>query len=184
MNDFDRVKSSVSIMDVWGRYGNDKPSRGFVRCIHHDDHKPSMKLYPKRFHCFVCNEGGSVIDLTSSLLGLTAVDAMKQLAHDFGLHIDDKPPDPAVIREREFQRMYREDLEAAKQEAHKILAAAHRRYFHARNCPDDPLFTEALLEIDKIAYLLDELQDDPESVLFEWFGYLTRLRGRESEWTL
>ncbi|MES2006881.1 MAG: CHC2 zinc finger domain-containing protein [Patescibacteria group bacterium] len=54
--------------------------RSNALCPFHDDHKPSMKVYPDNHaYCFVCNKWADSIDLVMQLRGLDFVGAVKLL---------------------------------------------------------------------------------------------------------
>ena len=44
-----------------------------------------MKLYDDHFYCFGCQATGDVIEFTSKLFGITALEAAQKLAADFGI---------------------------------------------------------------------------------------------------
>jgi hypothetical protein len=50
--------------------GADISPNGMTRCPFHEDEKPSMKLYPDRARCFVCNESYDIYDFAALRLGL------------------------------------------------------------------------------------------------------------------
>lgn len=93
MTDFsDIIKSTVSMRAVCDRYGIPVNRMNKAPCPFHSDRKPSMHVYPGRrgWFCYVCGEGGSVIDFTMKLFGLDFIDAVKKMNDDFciGLDID------------------------------------------------------------------------------------------------
>ncbi len=56
-------------------------------CPFHDDHSPSMKLYPgdRGWYCFACGEGGDVIRFAEKYFGVGFRQAIEKLSADFGL---------------------------------------------------------------------------------------------------
>ena len=52
-----------------------------ARCPFHDDHSPSLHLYPESnsFYCFGCQKGGDVIQFVQDLLHLTFLEAVRYL---------------------------------------------------------------------------------------------------------
>jgi DNA primase len=58
------IKSRLSIFQVLNHYGLKPNKHGFILCPFHDDHSPSLKVYPKTntFHCFGCGKSGDVIE--------------------------------------------------------------------------------------------------------------------------
>ncbi len=91
---FDAVRSAVSAEDAARTYGI-IPS-GWKRkalCPWHDDKNPSLSFNRKngRCFCFACNHGGSAVDLTAQIFGLSPLDAARKLCADFHLNVDMKP---------------------------------------------------------------------------------------------
>jgi Toprim domain/CHC2 zinc finger len=52
---------------------------GKVRCPFHDDHTPSLAIYPDHYHCFVCGAHGDLIDWLMLVEGLDRHEAKETL---------------------------------------------------------------------------------------------------------
>lgn len=64
-------------------------------CIIHDDHHPSLSYFGnnrEKWHCFVCNKGGSTIDFVTEYTELSFVEACQWLCQAFGIPIDNYSP--------------------------------------------------------------------------------------------
>lgn len=64
-------------------------------CFIHDDHHPSLSYFGnnrERWNCFVCNKGGSAIDLVTEYSELNFVEACQWLCQAFGILIDNYSP--------------------------------------------------------------------------------------------
>lgn len=96
MNDFRRlcetIKSQISCTQVADRYGMETNRQGFMRCVFHNDGKPSLKLYNgtsnddhSGFYCFSCGKSGSCIDLVSGFFGIGIRESALMIARDFGI---------------------------------------------------------------------------------------------------
>ena len=85
MTIFEAAKSMVTPRMAAEHYGMTVARNGMVCCPFHDDRHPSMKLYHDHFHCFGCQANGDVIEFTSKLFGITALEAAQKLAADFGI---------------------------------------------------------------------------------------------------
>ena len=90
MTIFEAVKSSVTPRMAAEHYGLNVSRNGMVCCPFHDDRHPSMKFYDDHFHCFGCQATGDVIEFTSKLFGITALEAALKLSADFSVQ-EDKP---------------------------------------------------------------------------------------------
>ena len=85
MTIFEAVKSTVTPRMAAEHFGLSVSRNGMVCCPFHRDLHPSMKLYDDHFHCFGCQANGDVIEFTSKLFGITALEAAQKLAADFGI---------------------------------------------------------------------------------------------------
>lgn len=89
-NQVHRLKSSVAIEDLAGRYIDlRKSGQTFIgRCPFHDDHHPSFVVYPKTqtFHCFGCGTHGDVLSFLMKVEHLTFPEALKVLRELLAKH--------------------------------------------------------------------------------------------------
>lgn len=93
MSIFDEVKQQLNIRQVIEHYGiKVNRAKQFV-CPFHNDHKPSASIKNDYFNCFVCGAGGDLITFTAKYLGLSNLDATKQLIKEFNLNIDTSTPE-------------------------------------------------------------------------------------------
>ncbi|MCR4745519.1 MAG: DNA primase [Lachnospiraceae bacterium] len=171
MNIFKDVKAVVSTREAAAFYGIKIERNGMCCCPFHNDRHPSMKT-DKRYYCFGCGEKGDVIDFVAKLFALSPLDAARKLAKDF--NINTKPV-----------KSYREgksnsELQRSKKE--KELKGAFQRYtqdalfylhkyreklleYKEKYLPDSPeeladchpLYEEAVNNLDKIEWMIDEL---------------------------
>ena len=164
MNVFEAVKPNISTRQAAEMYGIKVNRNGMAVCPFHNDKNPSMKV-DKRFHCFVCQADGDVIDFVSRLCGLPCKEAAMKLADDFGISYDSrhKPTVRPHIREPTAEQLYQKE----EARCYRVLTDYFhllRRWEtqHAPKQPDDvwhPLFVEALQRKSHIEYLIDTLID-------------------------
>lgn len=88
MSIFEEVKEQLNIRQVIEHYGFKVNRARQFTCPFHNDHKPSASIKNDYFHCFVCGAGGDLITFTAKYLGLSNIDAAKELVKEFGLNID------------------------------------------------------------------------------------------------
>lgn len=86
MSIFQRVKENVTTRQAAEQYGLKVNRNGMICCPFHNDRHPSMKV-DKGYYCFACGEKGDVISFVEKLFGLTAYEAAKKIAEDFGITI-------------------------------------------------------------------------------------------------
>lgn len=81
--DVDRLKASLAIEDVIGRYVALRPSGQTLagRCPFHEDRRPSLAVYPttRSFCCFGCQAHGDVLEFLMRVENLTFPEALEML---------------------------------------------------------------------------------------------------------
>ena len=168
LNIFQRVKQSVTTRQAASFYGLKVGRNGMVCCPFHNDKTPSMKV-DERYHCFGCQADGDVIDFTARLFGLSLLDAAKKLAADFHLSeaAELTEEEKKALLEKKRQRLQESYLDKQLKAATHTLIEYHwlLREWKDHLAPEspeepiDPLFVEALQNIDKINYFLDTLME-------------------------
>ena len=120
MGDFEDVRNRVDILDVAARLGIRLNRPGKALCPIHSEKTPSLSFRGQRWRCFGCNAGGDVIDLTSAVLGVSALDAARQLDSMYGLRLFEAQPDTAEIYRRSQQ------AQAAREQSEAVNARVQR----------------------------------------------------------
>ena len=130
---FDEVRSRVTALDAARMYGLEFDRAGRrARCIWHSpDRHPSLSFKGGYCHCFSCGGGGSTIDLTAKLFGLSALDAAKRLNEDFRLGLDAAPARrsnaPTLFeRKQVFSQWRRAEMEKREQAISAAIQALSR----------------------------------------------------------
>lgn len=89
-----------------------------------------MHIYPgqKGYFCFVCNQGGDVIDFVQKLFNLSFPDAIAKLNDDFrlGLPIGRELSDAERLEEERIASQKRKEAEQQKERSARLLSAYHR----------------------------------------------------------
>ena len=64
----EEIKCKYTMRDVLAMYGI-RPNRGgLISCpFHRGDHAPSMKIYPKDYHCFACGANGDIFTFVQNM---------------------------------------------------------------------------------------------------------------------
>lgn len=112
------IKQAVPMRRLLEYYGIEVNRMNKARCPFHGDHTPSMQVYSgdRGYWCFVCNEGGDVIDFTRKYFKLSFHDAIRRINTDFGLRLPlDEAPSAEYLRE--VQRRKAEQAAARRLEA-------------------------------------------------------------------
>lgn len=101
------IKQAVPMRRLLEYYGIEVNRMNKARCPFHGDHTPSMQVYSgdRGYWCFVCNEGGDVIDFTRKYFKLSFHDAIRRINTDFGLRLPlDEAPSEEYLREAKRRR--------------------------------------------------------------------------------
>ena len=85
----------------------EKRGAGYVACCpFHSERTPSFHVNPARqtWHCFgACQEGGDVLSYVMKRDGLTFANAVRKLAEQYGVDLDEEP-ETDTERERRLKR--------------------------------------------------------------------------------
>lgn len=111
MGIFEEVKRELNIRQVIEHYGYKVNRAGKFTCPFHNDHKPSASIKNDYFHCFVCGAGGDIITFTAKYLGLSNLDAAKELVREFSLDIDIRTAEERRAQYAE-ERKHKEEIKA------------------------------------------------------------------------
>ena len=89
MNYAQTITESIGVREAFARYGFDVDRKGNICCPFHNEKNPSLGTYAggKRWKCFGCGEGGSVIDFVMKLFGLEFTQAIAKINYDFSLSL-------------------------------------------------------------------------------------------------
>lgn len=177
VNYADEIKRAVPMREVAAMYGFEADRSGNICCPFHNDAKPSMHIYDgtRGWWCFVCNEGGDVIDFTRRYFNLTFMDACKKLNADFNLHLPlGEKLTLAQMREADRKAAQRKREQIEREMAQKrVLTAYHAaldrwialdimKRENAPKSPSEPFSEEyayAVKHIDAAGYELDTATD-------------------------
>ena len=161
MTIFEAVKSTVTPRIAAEHYGMTVARNGMVCCPFHRDLHPSMKLYDDHYHCFGCQVTGDVIEFTSKLFGITALEAAQKLSADFGIQTG-KPSVLAKLNRYKTQAENERLCFRVLREYLQILQDWKVR-FSPQTPEDDPddRFVEACHMLECTQYMLDLLTIGP-----------------------
>jgi hypothetical protein len=110
-----------------------------AKCPFHDENTASFSVSPEKgiYKCFGCGEGGDGIDFLIKHEGLEFIEAVRQLADELHISIDEKngtvpdnytPPGKLIPGINEFKRYIRKEGSANvcfnKKEAHELQSSA------------------------------------------------------------
>ena len=94
----DAIKKAVDLIALAGEYGLHLERAGSnfkALCPFHDDHNPSLNLYPDKqtYKCWACNAGGDVFDFVQAYERVEFPEALRMLAERAGILLESPAPD-------------------------------------------------------------------------------------------
>ena len=103
----EELKARVDLADLISSYGIDVRTAGSSKkacCPFHHEKTPSFNINEAKgfYHCFGCGESGDAIKFVMKMDGLTFVEAVKKLAEQVGMKIEEKEDPEAEKRARLF----------------------------------------------------------------------------------
>ncbi len=139
-----KIVSSNNIVDVIGSYINleHKGKNFFGVCPFHDDHSPSMSVSSEKgiYKCFSCGASGNVITFLIDYLGITFKEAIKILADNAGITLDENYTKKKVNNEIEE---YYKINELASSIFKNNLASSNgkeaKEYLNSRNLDEETI---------------------------------------------
>ena len=157
MTIFEAVKSTVTPRMAAEHFGLSVSRNGMVCCPFHNDRHPSMKLNEDYFYCFGCGAKGDVIEFTSKLFGITAMEAVQKLRADFGVQ-EDKP---SILTKLNLYRTQADNERLCFRVLREYLQILQdwKVRFSPQTPEDDPddRFVEACHMLECTQYMLDLL---------------------------
>ena len=157
MTIFEAVKSTVTPRMAAEHYGLSVSRNGMACCPFHNDRHPSMKLNEDYFYCFGCGAKGDVIELTSKLFGITAMEAVQKLRADFGVQ-EDKP---SILTKLNLYRTQADNERLCFRVLREYLQILQdwKVRFSPQTPEDDPddRFVEACHMLECTQYMVDQL---------------------------
>ena len=155
MTIFEAVKSTVTPRMAAEHFGLSVSRNGMACCPFHDDRHPSMKLNEEYFYCFGCGAKGDVIEFTSKLFGITAMEAAQKLRADFGVQ-EDKP---SILTKLNLYRTQADNERLCFRVLREYLQILQdwKVRFSPQTLEDDPddRFVEACHMLECTQYMLD-----------------------------
>src|SRR5438105_4536079 len=132
-NFIQELLARADVVDIVGRYVQlKKGGANFLGlCPFHGEKSPSFTVSPSKqfYHCFGCSKNGNAIGFLMDYAGMNFVEAVKDLAGQYGMQVPEDDRSPAdrarAAEERQKQQTLNDVLEKA--------GAAYRK--HLRNSP-------------------------------------------------
>lgn len=164
MNTAERIKTVVTMPDIYEKYGFEPNRAGFIVCPFHREDTPSLGIYRggTTWHCFGCGAGGSVIDFVMRLFSLSFRQAIVRIDNDFGLHLTPGRPDirrtAEIEKERKRQKQETQKRQDQLNKLWKRYAMIDR--FLSTHMPEEGNaggFGALLGELDRLWWMIEEM---------------------------
>ena len=109
----DEIKSRVDLVELISSYGVEVKSAGATKkacCPFHREKTPSFVINESKgfYHCFGCGESGDAISFVEKMDGLSFADAVRKLAAQVGVKIEEAEEDPETGRRRRLYALLAE----------------------------------------------------------------------------
>ena len=100
MTVYERLRGEVTALEAARAYGLRFGRGGRAFCPWHEDGRsPALAFYGERCYCHACHHGGDAVALAGQIFGLSAMEAARRVAEDFGISVT-----PETARERKDRR--------------------------------------------------------------------------------
>lgn len=160
------IKRMLPAREVVTGYGFQPNRGGFIQCpFHQGDNHGSLKVYDgdRGWHCFGCGRGGSVIDFTMELFGISFREACLRLNADFQLGLSEDKPTRADLSARVQARKEEAERQAEKEARQNQLAKEHQYWWNIKKQFEPqpgteyihPFYAEAIKRLPYLEWLLD-----------------------------
>ncbi|MBE2279808.1 MAG: DNA primase [Ignavibacteriaceae bacterium] len=117
----DEILNAADIVDVLSKYIRLQRSGANFRavCPFHEEKTPSFMVSPKKqiYHCFGCGAGGNALKFVMDFGKLTFIDAIKELAKEYGISL----PTQNDQKQEENEEYYQITALAAKYYSENLL---------------------------------------------------------------
>ena len=138
----EEIKARIDLADLIASYGVQVKTAGTSKkacCPFHHEKTPSFNINESKgfYHCFGCGESGDAIKFVQKMNGLTFVEAVKKLAEQCGVKIEEKE-DPSAGKRKKLLALMAE----LAQFYHRCLlkmkeAEPARAYLKSRDLGDE-----------------------------------------------
>ena len=155
----EEIKQQYSMRDVVEMYGFRPNRAGFISCpFHSGDRTPSMKIYPKDFHCHACGANGDIFTFIQRMDNCSFKEAFLKLGGEYEQKSDwqRKKFDYQLQQKKEKAR---KELERKKQWKRDILNDISLQKIFIKLFPlfsDD--WCEAVNRLEYDFYILSEMR--------------------------
>lgn len=159
-NNIQEIKLRYTMRELLSRFGIEPDKKSFIECPFHKEKTASCKIYEHSFYCFGCGAGGDEIDFVKRYLNKSFAEAIEYLC---GEKMSFSEHRKIYNRRRQYEQQKKAENE--RQEQYNALMDEYVRLDKQRaeydpkssNEPLNPLFVEAMKNIERIEFELDSL---------------------------
>ena len=154
----DEIKQKYSMNDVVGMYGFRPNRSGFISCpFHRLDRSPSLKIYPKDFHCHACGANGDIFTFVQMIDNCSFKEAYLKLGGEYEKRSDwqRKKFEYQIQKKKEKER---KELESKKQLKREILQDIKMQKLFVKCFPVfSNEWCDSMNRLEYDYYILDEM---------------------------
>jgi DNA primase len=155
----DELKQSVSMRELVEQYGYHPNRAGFISCpFHYGDRSPSMKIYPKDYHCHACGANG---DIFSFVMGMEHCDfktAFERLGGTYQHHENEYQRKKYLYQlEKRKENERRKAMQKEQLKADTLEDIKYQKLFKQLSPVFSDDWCEAVNKLEYDFYVLNEL---------------------------
>ena len=154
----DEIKEKYSMKDVVGMYGLRPNRAGFISCpFHSGDRSPSLKIYPKDYHCHACGANGDIFTFIQRMDNCSFKEAFLKLGGEYEKKTDWQKKKFEYQQKQKKEKAKRE-LEEKKKWKREILEDIRLQKLFIKCFPVfDSDWCKSVNKLEYDFYILDEL---------------------------
>lgn len=159
-------------------------------CFMHEDHHPSLSFFGKnreRWNCFVCNKGGSTIDLVTEYTEFNFIEACQWLCQEFGISIENYSPTRSSIKTirikkrlavEEAEKPFSKDVAQWILDNNSLTEKGKEFLFGQRRLNTDVIKQLNIVSIDDSKFLIEKMVKVFDSKTLKESGFITVTNGK------
>ena len=155
----DELKQSISMREIVSKYGFQPNRAGFISCpFHKGDRTPSMKIYPKDYHCHACGANGDIFSFVQQIEGVSFKEAFYSLGGSYEKRTF--ASELAQYQSEKRRKMAQKELEKqqSRKELNNSLITLYRAYMK-RSEPFSEVWCDCYNALQYQLYIQSEINE-------------------------
>lgn len=131
----DEIKKTISLQDVFEKYGIVGNAAGFYNCPFHSDKTASLKIKADQYKCFGCNESGDIFNFIEKIENISFRESINFICTIFSLSSPNKLSQKQALELNKIQKAkvaYNNALKEYERYNYNRLCDFHRWLYYAK----------------------------------------------------